>query len=159
MSSTIFIDANIFIYYVTEHPRFANLCEKFILDVEKRKIIGVTSIFVLNEVLHKMMVLEVCKKYNRSIRQATRYLKENPEVIFTLNKSKSNIEKIKNIRGLQIVEVPSQLFNRAVELSWEYGLLTNDAIHVATMEKYGIRNIATFDKDFERIDFLNVWKS
>jgi predicted nucleic acid-binding protein len=39
-----------------------------------------------------------------------------------------------------------------------YNLLPNDAIHLATVRRYGITNIATNDRDFERVDWLNVWK-
>jgi len=32
----------------------------------------------------------------------------------------------------------------------------NDALIAATCKHYGIKNIATFDSDFERVDFLDV---
>jgi predicted nucleic acid-binding protein len=32
------------------------------------------------------------------------------------------------------------------------------SLHVVTMHKYGITNIATNDPDFERVDWLTVWK-
>ena len=38
----------------------------------------------------------------------------------------------------------------------EYRLLPNDALIAATCKYYGIRKIATFDEDFERVDFLEV---
>ena len=38
----------------------------------------------------------------------------------------------------------------------EYRLLPNDALIAATCKQYGITKIATFDADFERIDFLEV---
>jgi len=40
----------------------------------------------------------------------------------------------------------------------DYSLLPNDAIHLATMKKYGIRNIATNDSDFERVGGIKVWR-
>lgn len=40
----------------------------------------------------------------------------------------------------------------------KYNLLPNDALHLATMKRYGITNIATNDGDFERVPWLNVWK-
>ncbi len=40
----------------------------------------------------------------------------------------------------------------------KYGLLSNDAIHVATMTQHGITNIATNDPDFERVEGLTVCK-
>ncbi len=45
-----------------------------------------------------------------------------------------------------------------VEVISEYLLLPNDALHVATMKRYGIKNIATNDPDFERVKWLKVWK-
>jgi len=44
------------------------------------------------------------------------------------------------------------------EIIGKYGLLPNDALIAATCKHYGIKDIATFDKDFERVEFLNVWK-
>ena len=51
-----------------------------------------------------------------------------------------------------------------ITLSWDdvlevmekYRLLPNDALIAATCKQYGIAKIATFDADFERIDFLEV---
>jgi len=45
-----------------------------------------------------------------------------------------------------------------VEVISGYFLLPNDAFHVATMKRYGITNIATNDPDFERVEWIKVWK-
>lgn len=45
-----------------------------------------------------------------------------------------------------------------IEISKKYWLMCTDAIHVATMKKYRITNIATNDPDFERVEWLKVWK-
>ena len=37
-----------------------------------------------------------------------------------------------------------------------YDLLPNDALIAATCRHYGIKKIATFDEDFERVDFLEI---
>ena len=39
-----------------------------------------------------------------------------------------------------------------------YGLLPNDALIAATCKYYGISKIATFDEDFEKVDFLEIVK-
>lgn len=52
----------------------------------------------------------------------------------------------------------------SVTLSWDnvlevmenYHLLPNDALIAATCKHYGIRKIATFDPDFDKVDFLEV---
>jgi len=40
----------------------------------------------------------------------------------------------------------------------KYGLLPNDALIAATCKMHGIKKIATFDKDFSRVDFLEIFE-
>ena len=39
----------------------------------------------------------------------------------------------------------------------KYKLLPNDALIAATCKHHGIKKIATFDPDFKRVDFLEVF--
>ena len=126
--------------------------------METSRSVGVTSIFVLNEVFHKMMMLEACDRFNIGMGRAVRYLKDNPQVISSLTTCRENIERIEHINNLRVIEVPSRLFSKAINFSWRYGMLTTDAIHVATMHEYNIKTIATNDRDFERVSWLKVWK-
>ena len=41
---------------------------------------------------------------------------------------------------------------------WKYGLWFSDALHSACCKVNDITDIATNDRDFERVDFLKVWK-
>ena len=50
---------------------------------------------------------------------------------------------IRQIENLKILEVTEEDFEVALGYSKKYGLLSNDAIHVATMKQHGITNIAT----------------
>lgn len=50
------------------------------------------------------------------------------------------------------------MFVVVLESMKRYRLMSNDAIHVATMKKRGISAIATNDPDFERVGWLKVWK-
>ncbi len=50
------------------------------------------------------------------------------------------------------------MFVVVLESMKRYRLMSNDAIHVAAMEKRGITNIATNDPDFERVGWIKVWK-
>jgi hypothetical protein len=42
------------------------------------------------------------------------------------------------------------------KLMTNYRLLPNDALIAATCKHYGLKKIATFDKDFKRVEFLEV---
>jgi len=59
---------------------------------------------------------------------------------------------------LYISILNGSLFPDFVEVSKKYWLMATDAFHVTTMKRYGITNIATNDPDFERVEWINVWK-
>jgi predicted nucleic acid-binding protein len=50
------------------------------------------------------------------------------------------------------------VFPNFIEISKKYWLLATDAFHVATMKRYEITNIATNDPDFERVEWITVFK-
>jgi len=60
--------------------------------------------------------------------------------------------------GLEILTVDAVLVEKSIDLGRRYGLLTTDAIHLSTVEQYGISNIATNDSDFERVKSINIYK-
>jgi predicted nucleic acid-binding protein len=119
------------------------------------KIKGYVSDFVLNEVFHKLMIAEITKKFKKNAIEAISYAKTNPEVISELETiwkemkiiEKSNITILRN----------NSVFPDFVYISRKYNLMATDSFHVTVMKKHGIKNIATFDKDFERVDFIKVW--
>ena len=66
---------------------------------------------------------------------------------------------IECLKGLKIVSVNFKDYKQASELGKKYLLLPSDALHASVMENNKIRNIATRDGDFERIEGITVWKS
>lgn len=56
---SVFIDSNIFIYHFTG---VADQCTEFLRRCEKSDLNGVTSVNVILEVLHRLMMVEVVKK-------------------------------------------------------------------------------------------------
>ena len=59
------------------------------------------------------------------------------------------------IELLPVDGIPIELI---LTISERYSLLPNDALITATCKYYNIKKIATFDNDFERVDFLEVVK-
>ncbi|ODS37989.1 MAG: hypothetical protein A7316_01110 [Candidatus Altiarchaeales archaeon WOR_SM1_86-2] len=60
--------------------------------------------------------------------------------------------------GLTIIDVKENNINDLVKFAVQYQLLPRDAIIVSLMKHHNIKHIATNDSDFERVDFLTVWK-
>jgi len=59
---------------------------------------------------------------------------------------------------LVILGVSAEIFLEARGLMRVHRLLSNDALHLAVMQKEGIRNLATNDADFDGIENIHVWK-
>jgi predicted nucleic acid-binding protein len=156
--TTIFIDANIFLYEILDHWKYAEPCNSFLEHINMGKYHAVMSVLVCNEVFHRVMIAEVVERYEIEPKSAVNYLKKNWEIVKELNKAGGAILNINAIENLEIVEMDRKLFGIALEYSKKYGLLSNDAVHLATMKRYGITNIATNDRDFERVEWLNIWK-
>ena len=56
--SSIFVDANIFVYHFSKGSKFNPASTNFLEHVEKGHIVGVSSTSIVQEVAHRMMIRE-----------------------------------------------------------------------------------------------------
>jgi len=112
--AVVFIDANIFLYRILEHWKYAHPCTKFLKDINYGKYSGVTSIFVCNEVFHRVMFAELFTERNIEAKRAIKYLKDNPDVIKELSAAR---DAIKNERNAAIFEIKKQVAELSVAIS------------------------------------------
>lgn len=154
--SKIFIDTNIFLYDITYHSEFGLTIKNFLKNIELGLFQGKTSIIVLNELLHKLVIGEIAEKYKLKLFQVPAFIKQDPTILSNL-KSYELINKIELIPNLEIISITKDIFNLAKTYMIKYNLMTNDAIIAATCNIHNISNIATNDGDFGRVDFLVRW--
>ncbi len=57
---------------------------------------------------------------------------------------------------LKVLDTNWEVLKLSSEMGEKYNLLTNDAIIIATCKYYGINKLATFDSDFEKVDFIEI---
>jgi predicted nucleic acid-binding protein len=60
--------------------------------------------------------------------------------------------------NLEIVSPDIETLVRSQLLKGKYGFLSNDALSVQILKDMSIGNLATNDSDFERVDFIKVYK-
>ncbi len=58
--------------------------------------------------------------------------------------------------GIEMLQVDAEILEISANLRAQTGLLVNDSISLAMMERGDIRAIATNDRDFQRIERLEV---
>lgn len=154
---SIIIDTNIIIYAVLAHPVFGQLCRKFLKRIEAGEIIGYLPTVVMNEVVHKFVISELIeRKVKKSTTEVLHRLKNDHEIIRTLQKTWIDIEYLYSFNCLIVSEKPDT-FKESLFFIKEHQLMAKDAYIVAFAQSYNLSHIASNDRDFRRIPWLSVW--
>ena len=154
----IYIDANIFIYTATSHPLYSNYCSDLIFKIENNKVESFTSALTISETLHKLIIIKVSELNKLKPYESLNLIKKKPEILTKLKEPYDAIDKILSIQNLCIIPLTGETINLANKYVKKYKLMTNDAIHVATMKQNDITNLASNDSDFERVGWINLFK-
>jgi predicted nucleic acid-binding protein len=126
-----YVDINIFVYWLGNHPKFGETAYKWIKKIEQsQRGRYVTSSLTLYETL-----VIVAGLAGKSLRD-----KAFTEEVIT---------SITNIRGLTIEPLKPEDFTKAVELMEDYKLDYEDSIHLAVATRTGAQEILSNDEDFD----------
>ncbi|OGB91483.1 MAG: hypothetical protein A3G35_08015 [candidate division NC10 bacterium RIFCSPLOWO2_12_FULL_66_18] len=154
---SVFIDANIFIYHFSGPTPLSPACSAFLRRIEDGVIRGLTSTVVLVEVLHRLMILEAVGALQLPPRDALRYLKEHPQEGKRLLVHQASVSKIQAM-GVEVVIVGLEDILRSNEIKRQHGLLTNDAVLLAVMERSGVAALASNDPDFQAVETITLYR-
>ena len=75
---------------------------------------------------------------------------DNPAEIQKLTRFRQMLDEILAM-GVEVLHVTSDHVLLAADMSRKHGLLSGDALIVAMMQSHGIVNLASGDKDFDRV--------
>jgi len=156
-NSNIFIDSNIFIYHLTKFAKFADSCLELFQRVETGKLSGYTSTLVLAELLHRLMIIEASNKLELLPKEILKFLKANPEKITLLTDHLESYNIIGRM-GITVLPVNDKDIEQSISLKKKYRLFTNDAINLSVMKNNGTIFLSSNDSDFERVDFITLYK-
>lgn len=149
----VFIDSPIFLYH------FAGVsaeCRQLLERCEVGDVRGITSVIVVAEVTHRLMLAEAVSKGLVSGANVTRKLRERPDVVRALDLYQQRVEQIPGM-GIEVLPADFALLVRSGGVRRRHGLLTNDSTAVAAADAESIEAIATADRDFQRLPDLKIY--
>ena len=146
-AQNIFIDANVLIYGLNKTSKD---CSDFLIRCAKEEIFGITSVAVLNEVCHVLMLGEAAAKKHIPHERAVKDLRSKPNVIRELTDYWMYVASIFGLNVL-VLDINDQIFLGGQSSRTRFGLLTTDSVIVSVMEAYGLDQIASNDGDFDRV--------
>ena len=131
VDSSRYVDINIFVYWLGNHPKFGETAYNWIKKIENSpRGEYITSSLTLYETLVIIAGL------------AGKSLKDKAFV-------EEVVTSITHIKGLRIEPLKPEDFTNAVDLMNEYKLDYEDSIHLAVATRTGVREIVSNDKDFD----------
>ena len=151
----IFIDANVFHFYLRGPSDVRKESTKFLERIENSKISGYTSTLVLDELMYKILLRKIEERH-----------KQNPLIIIEKNfeeirKNSSYVRQaidlVLGITGLNVLDVTREDLQHAPDLMELFSLLPRDAVHLSVMLTHRIADIASSDNDFDRVKDLTRW--
>jgi predicted nucleic acid-binding protein len=152
--SKIFIDSNIFIYHFTG---VSEQCSTFLRRCEAKEVRAFSSVHVLLEVLHRLMLVEVVKKNLLKPPNLVKKLQTKPHLIKDLDDYFANTKKISGM-GVEILPLDQKTFSDSQQSRKDHGLLVNDSLIISCMEANKIRKLASNDDAFLSIGTVEVYQ-
>jgi predicted nucleic acid-binding protein len=150
----VFVDANIFIYHFT---RLSSECRAFLVRCESGEVRAFTGTHILLEVLHRLMMLEALYKGLIVGGQPARRLKEQPEIVRNLRDYNQAVRHIPRM-GVRIRALTPALVMASEAIRAQYGILTNDSVSVAIMQKLRLTHLVSHDSDLRNVAGLVVYQ-
>lgn len=149
----VFLNANIFIY------AFAALstdCRELLRRCASEEVCGITTLEVINEVTHRLMLSEAVAT-GVITRASAVALKGKWREVTRLTQYWAQTVRIFGLNILILASDEPRL-HRADTMRSRHGLLTNDSLILAAMDEYGIGCLASRDGDFDHVSSLTVYK-
>lgn len=131
----IYLDTNIIIYAIQNHPLYGKACATLLRDIERGRLKTGASSLVLLE------VYGVLRKFNGTLRR----------------KKEKEFDIQANFDAL--LSLPITWFDMSVyvierSITYTESVQTGDYVHIATADIHGMREIFSADKEFDRISWI-----
>ena len=126
----MYLDTNIFIYAIENHPEYGESCKKILSDVMDNKIAASCSMLVLAELLNVLV------KIRKSI-------------------TKIDVKRsIQAVLSMPITWLDMDFFIIENASEFNYKITGIDYIHLATMKVNGIAKVVSADGELDKADFI-----
>lgn len=132
MDDTGYVDTNVFIYWLGDHPSFGEVAYEWIRKIDDAPRGGyVTSGLTINETLVIIAGL-------------------TGESLSDFSLVEGVIDSITSLKGLTIEALGPQDLTEAVTLMKEYGLDYEDSLHLTIALRKDVEEIISNDEDFDK---------
>ncbi len=131
----IYLDTNVIVYAIENHPKYGRKCKQILEDIESGKLKANCSMLVLVEAVNVMIKLN---KALREQKQRALDIRRNVDAILSL--------------PIVWLDLNFAVVKRASE--YNYNISGADYMHIASMEMNSITKIISADGDFDEAESI-----
>ena len=131
----IYLDTNVIIYAIENHPKYGKCCKRVLEDVESERLKASCSVLILVEVIN------VLTKINK-------ILKKEGKKLFNI---KENIEALLSL-PITWIDLNFLIIEKSCDYS--YDISGADYTHLASMEINSINQILSADEELDKVKFI-----
>jgi len=153
--ASVFIDANVFHFYLRGPEEAKGICSFMLERVEKREITGFTSSLVLDEVMYKMLLKSIEVKFRKNPLEVIQRTSE--EIGSQAKQVRKAVDILLGIQNLEVLSVERHHVESSIDYMEKYSMLPRDAIHLAVMKTAECSDVASADSDFDKIPIVKRW--
>ncbi|GMU58228.1 MAG: hypothetical protein AMXMBFR33_73740 [Candidatus Xenobia bacterium] len=151
--SEVLVDANIVVYHASD---VSEECSRFLVRAERGELRLSMAAASYAEMLHRLMIAEARSRGLIVGNSPARRLRESPDVVRGLNRYLDVTAALTGC-GLRLLDLDEEILRLSHPIRERYGLLVNDSLLVATSMARDIPVLASADKDFARVDELELY--
>lgn len=154
--AAVMVDANVLVYALTPQAQLHAACRDLLERGARAAVSLFTSVSVTADVLHRAMVLEVLAQgQTQRSAEAVALLKQRPDVVQQLTRYRTILRDLRQAR-VDILPLSYRDLHASRVFREQHGLMVNDSLIVAVMQRENLGFLATNDPDFARVPGLAV---
>lgn len=152
----VFADANVLTYALSTVEPLHSLTASLIDRSARREIQLFTSASQAANVIHRAMIINARSVLQVPSSKILAHLKDHPDAVRRLTRYRQVPGDLSRAR-VRILDGTYREIHASKQYRDDYGLLTDDSIMLAVMERHSLVDLATNDEDFKRIPGLRLW--
>lgn len=149
----IYADVNALYMFLRRNERHRVIIRPFMKHVVQGKIELYVSPLTTDELLYRLLLTRIKEVYGRNPHDV---LRSDPiEPIRRLSDEISHaLQRTLRLPHIRLVSIATEDIFQMLENTQQYALMPRDALHLAVMQRLGLRDIVSDDADFDRIPEL-----
>lgn len=154
--STVMTDANVLVYALTPQAQRHRSCLQLLERSARGELALQAPVATVADVIHRAMVIELLAQGQaQHSADAVRLLKQRPDLVTGLTRYRGILRDLRQAR-INILPLSYGDLHRSRVFREQHGLLANDSLIVAVMQRERTQFLATNDADFERVPGIAV---